>query len=490
MDAVLICAATDSDDPIQLAGELSRDRGRVVAVGAVPLNVPRRPYYDKELTLLQSRSYGPGRYDASYEEQGVDYPFGYVRWTEGRNLQAFLELCASGAVQVAPLISHRFPIADAEAAYRLIAEGAEPFLGVLLTYPKEPLAPVRSVEVTPPGLQTAGAIRMALVGSGAFASGVLAPELARRSDVRRCTVVSARGLTARHLAERFGFERCATDEALGLTAPNIDAVVIATRHDLHAHQAAAALRAGKAVFLEKPLAIDRAGLSSVLCAARESKGLLFVDFNRRFAPLTGKLCAFFRDRTQPMVLVYRINAGPLPEDSWIHDPQVGGGRIVGEACHFVDLCAAITNSDVVRVQAESVSGARGSLRNEDQVVLSLKMGDGSVASICYASGGDPSLPKERLEVLCGGAAACLEDFRVLELVRGGKTKRATRLLRDKGHRAALDAFLRSVRTGEPPISLRSLASTTLATLGAVEAMQSGAAVDVRGELEALLGAEA
>jgi polar amino acid transport system substrate-binding protein len=488
VDAVLICAAAESDDPIQLAGEMARDRGRVVVVGAVPMNVPRRPYYDKELSLLQSRSYGPGRYDALYEGEGVDYPFGYVRWTEGRNLAAFIELCALGQVKTAPLVTHRFPIARAEEAYQLISgESEEPFLGVLLTYPEIEDAPARSVEVTPTlSTRKPGALRLSLVGSGSFAAGVLAPELARRRDLRLQTVVSARGVSARHLAERFGFERCSTDDGTALVDPGVEAVVIATRHDLHAAQAARALRAGKAVFVEKPLALDREGLAQVVRAAKESGRPLFVDFNRRFAPLAQKLRDRLADRKQPAVILYRVNAGPIPLDSWIHDPEVGGGRIVGEVCHFIDLCAALTGAEVVRVHCESVSGARAPLRNDDQVVLSLKLSDGSVASVVYASGGDPSQAKERIEVLCDGLSAVLDDFQTLEMVRDGKAARSIRLLKDKGHRAALDAFIDSAHSGVSTFSLRSLAATTLATFAAVEALQTGVAIDLKAEVDRLL----
>ena len=488
VDAVLICAAADSDDPIQLAGELCRDRARVVVVGAVPMNVPRRPYYDKELSLLQSRSYGPGRYDSRYEEEGIDYPLGYVRWTEGRNLAAFVELCALGQVKTAPLVTHRFPIAQAEDAYRLISgESGEPFLGVVLTYPLARAAAERTVEVTTPAPdRRPGTVRVSLVGSGSFASGVLAPELARRKDVRLRTVVSARGVSARHLAERFHFERCSTDDAAAWNDPGVHAVVIATRHDLHAAQAASALRAGKAVWLEKPAAIDPEGLRLLVRAAQESARPLFVGFNRRHAPLVERLRTRLLQRKQPAVLHYRINAGAVPLDSWIHDPRVGGGRIVGEVCHFVDLCMALTGAEVTRVFAEGVSGARAPLRNDDQLALTLKLSDGSVASIVYASGGDPSLPKERLEVLADGLSATLDDFQTLELTQNGKTERHTRLLKDKGHRAALEAFLRAARGEGSLPSVRSMAAVTLATFAAVQSLEQGGPVEVTPSLDALL----
>ncbi len=490
LDAVIVCAATDSNDPVELAGELARDRARVVVVGAVPMNVPRRPYYDKELSLLLSRSYGPGRYDPSYEEQGHDYPFGYVRWTEGRNLQAFLELCAAGKVRVDKLITHRFDIAQAEGAYALISGARqEPFLGVLLTYPDRG-APERTVPS--PALRTArptaGRPRLSLVGAGSFATAVLAPELARREDVALSTVVSARGISARHAAERFGFARCSTDDAAALTEDGCDAVIIATRHELHAAQAAAALEAGKGVFVEKPLAIDRAGLSRVVAAVKGARGLLMVDFNRRFAPTVVAARDFFRERGQPLVLQYRVNAGPIPPGSWIHDPASGGGRIIGEVCHFVDLAAFLVGAEVVRLTAQSVAEARAPLRNDDQVALTLQHADGSLSSLLYTSGGDPALPKERIELHAGGASGLIDDFKVFEGTRGGRTVRSRSLTKDKGHRGALEAFVAAVRAGGPsPTPLRGLVSVTLATFFAQEALGTLAPVELAPAVDALLG---
>lgn len=484
LDAVIICAAADSNDPIELAGALSRDRGRVVVVGAVPMNVPRRPYYDKELRVLQSRSYGPGRYDVSYEEKGIDYPFGYVRWTEGRNLASFLELCESGAVRVEKLITHRYAIAEAEKAYELISgEVREPFLGIVLTYPAGEL-PASTVPVASPRASSPGASIVAVVGAGAFAGSVLLPELARRKDIRLGSVISARGVSARHFAEKFSFAEASTDTQRALEGGTANAVVIATRHDLHARQAAAALSAGKAVFLEKPLAIDRDGVLEVSRAASHSGQLLMVDFNRRFAPTVESLRTFFRGRQGPMLIEYRVNAGPLPRDSWIHDPAVGGGRMIGEGCHFVDLCAAITGSEIVRLHCAGVSGSAPA---DDQWALTLSFADGSLATILYLSSGEPSLAKERIEVHCEGSSAVIDDFKSFEGVRRGKTQRSRSMVKDKGHAAALDAFFSAIRGNHPPpISLRSLVSTTMATLLAVECIADGKAREVAPEVDAVL----
>ena len=481
VDAVVICAAADSNDPVELAGELSRDRGRIVVVGAVPMDLPRRPYYDKELSFFLSRAYGPGRYDPSYEEQGHDYPIGYVRWTEERNFGAFLELCASKQVDVRPLITHRFPVAQAESAYRLLTgERKEPYLGIVLTYPA---AENRNQTIdlsagsnfrSPPGgerARVAGPVRIGMVGAGAFAGSVLLPALASNRQVRLQTLVSAKGVSARHLGERHGFANASTDFAALCADPAIDAVIVATRHNLHATQVISALEAGKHVFAEKPLALSFADLEKVRQAAERSGRLLFVDFNRRFAALSEKLRAFFADRAgRPLVMLQRVNAGPVPDESWLHDPAIGGGRILGEVCHFVDLLSFLCGSPPVRVEAQAVRGNR----HHDELVATLGFEDGLVGTIVYSSGGDPSFPKERLEVMGASRLAVLDDYRSLTLAKGGKQKHLRSPFKDKGHRRALDAFIQAVREGgRPPNSLASLYETTRATLAIQEAVSSG-----------------
>lgn len=464
-DAIVICAATDSNDPVQLAGELARDRARVVAVGAVGMNIPRRPYYDKELVFLQSRAYGPGRYDPVYEERGVDYPVGYVRWTEQRNMEAFLEAIAARSVDVRKLITHRFPIERAEEAYRLISgETGESFLGVVLTYEGK-TAGERTVEIQPvaPTRERAG---LAFVGAGAFATGVLVPAFAKVADSRLVSVSSARGMSAWHLADKFGFSRATTDFDAQLEDSSVDAVVISTRHNLHAEQTIAALEAGKHVFVEKPLALDEASLERVVEAQERSGRILMVGFNRRFAPLSVALREAFQKRRGPLMIQYRVNAGVVPLDSWIQDPAVGGGRIIGEACHMVDLCSFLAGALPTRIHAER-AGA-----NVDDVVLLLRYADGTVATITYAASGDPSWPKERIEVLGDGAVAVLDDFRSLDLSRGRRRQHS--ILQDKGHAAEAEAFVSAVRRGGPsPIPMESLVATTRATFAALESLATG-----------------
>jgi len=482
VDGVLITAATASNDPVALAGELCRDRGRVVAVGAVGMDVPRRPYYDKELTLLQSRSYGPGRYDPVYEEAGVDYPIGYVRWTERRNMEAFLDQCASGRVRVAELVTHRFGIERAQEAYEIV--GKDPAaLGVLFTYPARDL-PSRTITIAPRPTEAAppvaGALSVAFIGAGAFAAGTLVPALAATPRVRLTTIASARGFSAQHLAERHGFGRCTTDAQAAIADPDVDAVFIATRHDLHAQQAAAALRAGKHVFVEKPLAIDEAGLAEVLAAhAASSSRTLLVGFNRRFSPLVAELAGFFAGRRAPLVMSYRINAGLVPADSWIHDPAVGGGRIVGEVCHFIDVVSFLAGAHPTSVFTQGI-GAAASACSDDNVILALRFADGSLATIMYVASGDPAAGKERLEVIGAGACAALEDFRTLDLRRDGKQRVIRKLAQDKGHRAEVAAFVGAARIGAapPPIALASLAATTRATFAALESLATGQPVSI------------
>jgi len=474
VDAVVICAATDQNDPIELAGQIARDRGRVVVIGAVKMDVPRRPYYDKELSLLQSRSYGPGRYDPAYEEQGRDYPVGYVRWTEERNFEAFLALCADKRVDVRPLITHRFPIDEATEAYRLLSgERREPYLGILLTYPTDrPLQP-RVLLGAPPAAPVDGEVRLAVAGAGAFAASVLVPSLARAKGARLQAIASAKGISARQLGQKFGFRSAATDFASLCADPEVDAVVIATRHHLHAAQAIAALQAGKHVFVEKPLALTEEQLAPLLEEAQRSGRQLWVGFNRRFAPLAVRLHDFLAERSNPLLFSYRVNAGALPPNSWIQDPEVGGGRIVGEVCHFIDLFSYLCDSLPVGVHAVAAAGSDRSAGAPEDLIATLTFADGSIGTIVYGSRGDATFSKERLEVVGASRVAVLDDFKTLELVRRGKRQRVGGG-KDKGHDAEVQAFVQAVARGGPAaISLDSLARTTRATFAIERALRTG-----------------
>jgi predicted dehydrogenase/threonine dehydrogenase-like Zn-dependent dehydrogenase len=490
-DAVIITAATSSKDPIVLAGDVARDRARVVVVGAVPIEVPRSPYYEKELDVRLSRSYGPGRYDPAYEEQGHDYPPGYVRWTEQRNMQAFLELVGAGRVTVERLITHRFEFEDAVRAYDMVTgEGASSALGVVLDYAKEVREEAPRIEMGGGRRAGAGAgagagvragvdagLGLGLIGAGAFAQGVLLPAL-KKLDVGLLGVSSAGGVTARKAAEAHGFRYLASSPDEILADPEVGAVIIATRHGDHARLAAAALRAGKAVFVEKPLALTGEELDDVIEAARGGP-LLMVGYNRRFAPAT----VFLRDRLGAVpggkVVHVRANAGFIPSTSWVHDPVEGGGRLIGEGCHFIDLALFLAGSPAVRVETVALGGSDPAASLQDNFVVTLSCADGSVASVLYTAKGSPRSGKERVEVYASGRTGIIEDFRSAD-VHWRKRER-WRGRQDKGHAAELAAFVTAVRNGAPsPIPLDALEHSARVTLRAAESMRAreGLAVEV------------
>lgn len=474
-DAVLITADAPGNEPIELAGTVARDRAVVVAVGAVGMAIPRRTFYGKELRFLVSRSYGPGRYDPSYEIDGHDYPIGYVRWTERRNLSAFLDLVAAGQVRVAPLITHRFAIESAPQAYEVITgKRAGPYLGVVLTYPGE--APVdRVVRLAPERRVTAEPrqTRLGVLGAGSFASATLLPAL-KEAGATFVGIASRQGLTARTCGRRFGFGYCTTDERQILEDASVSAIVVATRHNLHAAQALASREAGKHVFVEKPLCLTADELDRIARGFAEPDApILMVGFNRRFAPLAQTMAEFLSGVREPLVAHYRVNAGFVPPDHWVQDPRVGGGRILGEVCHFVDFLGWLFRDRPSAVSAHALPDS-GRYRG-DNVVISLRYPNGCAGTITYVACGARDLGKERVEVHGGGRSAVLEDFRRLELFRGG-TRRVhrSRLGQDKGHRAECVAFVRAIEQGTgSPIPLADLVATTRATIVAAECARTG-----------------
>lgn len=481
VDAVLICAAAKDSAAVELAGEIARDRGTVVAVGDVGLEVPRRLYYEKELQLRVARSYGPGRYDPNYEERGHDYPFGYVRWTENRNMAAFLECVADGRVRLGSLVTHRFQIDDAEQAYALVRGASREFsLAILLTYdPERPVSPRVTLLAPRRPAPRDGVVRIGLVGAGTFARGILIPRLARIPGVQIWGVMTGSGFTARAVAERYGARYCTGEAAELLADPETDAIIIATRHAEHAALVTAALRKGKHVFVEKPLALGWAELQGVREAAETSNRILMVGYNRRFSPLVVAARDFFADRREPMVIQYRVNAGRLPASHWAQDEVEGGGRIVGEVCHFVDFCQFLIGTDPVCVQAVGISGEAGATGGADTLVMILQFQDGSVGQVSYLANGDPSVPKERIEMFAGGGVAAIENFRVLERWRGGRHTRLRFWRQQKGHTEEMRSFVAAVKDeGGAPIPLRSLLFTSATTFALQEAMRSGEAIPV------------
>ena len=450
-DAVLLMAASSSSAIAGRAPALCRDQANVVVVGDVGLDLDRRPYYERELNLRFARSYGPGRYERSYEEWGVDYPPGLVRWTEGRNFEAVLDLLAAGRISVADLVTHRFPIADATSAYEMVEKGSEPSLGIVFEYDASP-QPERPIVLRERA--TAG-VGVGLVGAGAFARSVLVPAFAEAGFVRLVAVASASGLSARRMAERTGFEKAVSGADAVIAEPDVDVVVIATRHDSHASLAAAALRAGKHVFCEKPLALTHDELDDVEAAWSEGGGVLFVGFNRRYSEPVALVRSHFAEGTGPLVLTYRVSAGALPARHWYNDRRQGG-RLLGEVCHFIDTCAAIVGTAAVEVRAVCSGGGPERLLDSD-LVVSLRYADGSVATVSYASGGHPSTEKERIEVHGGGHSATILDFARVTL----DGKEAGKGNFDKGHVAGVHAFRAALAGGESASSAIASTRTTL-----------------------------
>ncbi len=480
LDNILICADTPSNDPVELSGEIARDRGHVVAIGAVGLTLPRKIYYTKELSFINSRSYGPGRYDPTYEEAGIDYPIGYVRWPEGRNMQAFVRLLSEGQVDVRPLITHRFSIAEAPAAYELITgKTKQSFLGVLLTYPstvpvagKLKQAPELIVRSNLP-IIGANSVRVGVLGAGNFANAVLLPTLKKIPSIELVSIASGSGLHAKVAASKFGFKSTANNEIEILQDPEINTVGILTRHHLHAEQVIRALQAGKHVFCEKPLAITPEQLDRIRqqLLSRDTSPLLMVGYNRRFAPLTSRLIQFFGSRQGPLVAFYRVNAGAIPLTHWVQDPVQGGGRIIGEGCHFIDFLTFLVGTVPTSVTAQSLPD--DNRYRQDNVLLTFTFRDGSIGSLLYLANGDKAFPKERIEVFSDGKVGVLEDFRSLELVWQGKRQVIrSRLRQDKGHQGEWVAFSKAILSGDkPPIPYEQLFGVTEATFAAMKALR-------------------
>lgn len=477
-DSVIICADTSSNDPVELAGIIARDRAKVVATGAVGLNFPRKIYYEKELSFINSRSYGPGRYDLNYEENGQDYPVGYVRWTEGRNFQAVVDLMASGKLKVTPLISHRFDIEEGVKAYEVITgKKKEAFLGVLLTYPEGKKKKERKVEFPAIVNRKPSIVNLGVLGAGLFANSTLLPILKNNRDFELVGIASSGGLHAQHSGKKFGFQYATSSEDEIINDPRVNTVAILTRHDSHADLVVKALKAGKNVFVEKPLAINSDQLSVISKQLKSSVSLLTVGFNRRFAPLIQNLKSQIVNRSEPLHAHYRVNAGFIPANHWTQDPAIGGGRIIGEACHFIDVLTFLVGAPPVLVSAHALPN-NGKYR-EDNVSMTFTFADGSIGVVDYLANGDKSMPKERLEVFCGGMVAVLDDYVSLSVVKDGKRKEE-RGAQDKGWRAEMAAFADSVKAGkEAPIPYQQILAVTRSTFAAVESIRSKSGIEIK-----------
>jgi predicted dehydrogenase len=474
-DHVIVTAASATNDPLLLAADVARERGSVTLVGAVPIDFPREPMYMKELRFRVSRSYGPGRYDAEYEERGLDYPIGYVRWTERRNMECVLDLQARGLVSFESLIDEVVDVSAAAEAYARLVGPAEgrPRGVIVLAYPDRPDAPrAEPPRTTTPARPMAGAPAIGLIGAGGFARSVLIPAF-REAGARLELVGGGSGPSAEHAVRELGFARAAPSVEALLADDSIDAVVVATRHGSHATIARDALRAGKHVFCEKPLALTAEELDGVLAAASDAERILTVGFNRRFSPLLAEVREFMRAPAYPLLATYRVSAGELPADHWTHDLEQGGGRVHGEVCHFLDALAFIVGAEIVRVHSGGFGDGPQPLQARDNLAIQVELADGSVGSIVYAAVSVPGVAKERLEAFCHGRVAILDDYRTLELHEGARRTRRRASGQQKGHAEEVHAFLDGMRTGVAPIALEEIENVTRATIAAVDSLRTG-----------------
>lgn len=475
VDGVVVTASADSNGPMILAGDICRDRGRVTVVGAVKTEFDRNLYYMKELEVRLSRSYGPGRYDPAFEERGLEYPRSYVRFTETENLRCFLELVAAGKIQLQPLITHRYDFDNCLAAYEMLKSGSEPSMGIILRYSGEVAAPLQSIGASSTAPRAPKATpAVSFIGAGAFARSVLLPAFSGKAKMRG--VATGRGFTAAGVAKTFRFDKIFENASAILSDAETDLVVVATRHDTHAKLAADALAAGKHVFVEKPLALDFEGLAAVEEAAALSNGILQVGFNRRFSPMAREMRRVREDSSTPAMLSIRVNAGAVPAGHWTTDDVEGGGRMVGEGCHFVDFARFVVGSPIETVRVNALGfGREGSATENFQATLNFT--DGSVATILYTAVGDGSFPKERYELFVGGSVAVIDDFSSFVKVAAGKQHKQRALTKNKGHAEQIATLVEAMKSGGPaPIPASELFEVSRATLALPLSLQLGETV--------------
>ncbi|KKG99367.1 oxidoreductase [Methanosarcina mazei] len=476
-DVTIIAAATKSNDPVDFAGKITRERGKVVIVGLVGMDIPREEYYNKEIELRVSRSYGPGRYDRAYEESGRDYPAPYVRWTENRNMQAFLDLLSMQKISMDPIISHEFAIEQAPDAYDII-EQRKPYLGIVLRYDTDREIEDKIVLKAPePKPFPSGTPVIGVIGAGIFATSTLLPNLSKINGIKLKGLSAATGISCESVAKKYGFEYCTSDYHKIMEDPEINCVSIVTRNSLHAPLVIEALKHGKNVLVEKPLALNEEELNAVRVAWKEHGGLVMVGFNRRYSELGTKLRDFFKKRSQPMVALYRVNAESIPKDHWIYDPSEGGSRIITECCHFIDFLQYIIGSSPTEVYAKKIEPETKSPEDNENVSITISFEDGSIGTIIYTTHGDSSLSKERAEFFADGMAGVITDFKQLELVKGGKKEKiAKRMVTEKGHKNEFERFFEMVKKGSSEYDFKSNVLTTMVTLKAVESIQIGSSV--------------
>jgi predicted dehydrogenase/threonine dehydrogenase-like Zn-dependent dehydrogenase len=476
-DVTIIAAATKSNDPVDFAANVTRERGKVVIVGLVGMDIPREEYYNKEIELRVSRSYGPGRYDRNYEEFGQDYPPAYVRWTENRNMESFVDLLAMKKFSMEKIITHQFTIENAPDAYEIINQ-RKPYLGIILEYDVDKKIEGKVVLKTPEPTKTNGKPVIGVIGAGIFATSTLLPNLAKIDGIKLKGLSAASGISCESVAKKYGFEYCTSDYHKIMTDPKINCVIAATRNSLHAPLVIEALKNKKAILVEKPLALTEEELQEITDTWQEHGGHVMVGFNRRYSELGVKLKDFFKGRTQPMVAFYRVNAESIPNDHWIYDPSEGGGRIITECCHFIDFMQYVIGSSPTEVFAKKIETQANSPEDSENVSITISFEDGSIGTVIYTTHGDTSVSKEHAEFFADGMVGAITDFKKLELVKGGKkTKVEKKLATEKGHRNELERFFEIINQNEST-DLESNIMTTLATFRAVESIQKRAYMKV------------
>lgn len=481
-DAVIILASAQSNEPLELAADICCHKGKIVVPGMVKLDVPRETFYQKELSLVVSKGWGPGFDDPVYELGGIDYPHPYVRWTERRNMEQFLTLVSEGKVQLNPLITHRFKIDDAESAYKSISEGKSgKHIGILFSYDTQASATQATrlqLKQTARASKSKERIGVGLIGAGAFAIGTILPIIKKLPSVNLSGIATATGTSGKHIGDKFGFDYCTTDYAELLNDSGIDCILIATRHNMHAKFAAEALSHGKDVFVEKPLALSIDELKQVIAACEQNPKKLMVGFNRRFSPFATKAKEMLSHTNEPLIINCRVNAGPIPKESWVHDPAQGGGRILGEVCHFIDLAQYLTGSLPNRVYAESLRDA-GAYNPDENVVVTVNFKDGSIASVTYVANGDKSFPRERVEIFGGNSVCVIDNYKSVVSAHKSKRKKMKKFNKDSGHRSELSSFFSAIQKGqELPVSFEEYVYTTLATFCIEESLAQGQPIDV------------
>lgn len=471
VDCVIIAAATSSLDPVNFAGSICRRKGRVVVLGAVPTGFDRDPYYyKKELELKMSCSYGPGRYDLNYEEKGIDYPVDYVRWTEKRNMEAFQRLIHNHKIDLSYLTTHRFHFDDACKAYDLVVNRTEPFKGIVLEYDVDraidKLARIRTKEPVAMSVDTPS---IGFIGAGSYAQGNLLPNLP--DNIRRVGVMTNSGTTAKRVSEKFGFEFCTSNPDDIFLNNDVNTVFVATRHDSHAKYVIEAIKAHKNVYVEKPLCLNLDQFLELRALVEQNEDVsLMVGFNRRFSPLSVWVKEQLPKGAKSMI--YRVNAGMIPKEHWIQDASIGGGRIIGEACHFIDLMAWMSDSFPIKVTASALDDKQGL---NDTVNIMIDFADGSKGVLAYYANGSKALSKEYFEIFAGGTTAIIDDFKKANFY--GKHEAHKKLaIQDKGQKEMINAFFNSLRNkNEQLIPLQQIFSVTLATFGVMKSLQNGGA---------------